>query len=166
MKLAGNAAVHKKRCLPYCQLQKKALIAAAAAAGVEPMSSGGGTLRLKISPAGEPARYVPLLRAGKHTPAGDYYYEVSGRPKPAGPFDPTQQLIQRKNRDFIMVSGSVKNEAGKDLPPARRAVHLHQTGANLLPGPPRALQRADSHRAIGEGRSRRPPHFIPGIHAS
>ena len=51
-------------------VSKKALIAVAAAAGVEPTATlRGESMRLKISPAGEPAKYVALLKAGKYTPA-------------------------------------------------------------------------------------------------
>ena len=65
-------------------------------------SARGGTLRL---PLGNGKHKVLVDRSGKITPVGELFYEISGAERPRGPFDPTQQLIQRKNKDYIQVYG-------------------------------------------------------------
>ena len=74
----------------------------AVAAGLKPLTSTRGGIRL---PLGNGNHKVLVDSSGKETPAGAFYYSISGEERPRGPFDQNQQLIQRKNKDYIMVLG-------------------------------------------------------------
>ena len=89
--------------MPRLHTLEKSQILDAIAAGLRPTaSSRGGTLRLPL----DNGKHKALAdSSGKLTPAGEFYYERSGAERPRGPFDPTQQLIQRKNKDYIQVYG-------------------------------------------------------------
>ena len=81
---------------------RRAAIDIAIAAGTEPTigRSAQTTLRLRQNPGR--SSYTLLSRAdGTRTPAGEYYYETTGRPAPSRMFDHGAPLIQRGASDYV-----------------------------------------------------------------
>ena len=91
--------------MPRLHSNDKSEIEDAVAAGLKPSTSTCGGIRL---PLGNGKHKVLVNSSGKETPAGEFYYRKSGEERRRGPFDQNQQLIQRKNKDYIMVLGSTR----------------------------------------------------------
>jgi hypothetical protein len=91
--------------MPRLHANIKSEIEDAVAAGLKPLTSTRGGIRL---PLGNGKHILLINSSGKETPAGEFYYATHEEKRPRGPFDQTQQLIQRKNKDYIKVLGSTR----------------------------------------------------------
>ncbi|CAE6935233.1 unnamed protein product [Symbiodinium natans] len=87
--------------------QQREAIRIAAEAGVRARTSAAGSETLPLTH--HHLRYAMLSRPnGELTRAGQYYYQLIGRPPPSRQYDRNQPLIREGPNDYIMIRGGAK----------------------------------------------------------
>ena len=87
--------------------QQREAIRIAAEAGVRARTSAAGSETLPLTH--HHLRYAMLSRPnGELTRAGQYYYQLIGRPPPSRQYDRNQPLIREGPNDYIMLRGGAK----------------------------------------------------------
>ena len=87
--------------------QQRQAIKLAAEAGVRARTSAAGSETLPLTH--HHLRYAMLSRPnGELTRAGQYYYQLIGRPPPSRQYDRNQPLIREGPNDYIMLRGGAK----------------------------------------------------------
>ena len=87
--------------------QQRQAIKLAAEAGVRARTSAAGSETLPLTH--RHLRYAMLSRPnGELTRAGQYYYQLIGRPPPSRQYDRNQPLIREGPNDYIMLRGGAK----------------------------------------------------------
>ena len=87
--------------------QQRQAIKLAAEAGVRARTSAAGSETLPLTH--HHLRYAMLRRPnGELTRAGQYYYQLIGRPPPSRQYDRNQPLIREGPNDYIMLRGGAK----------------------------------------------------------
>ena len=87
--------------------QQRQAIKLAAEAGVRARTSAAGSETLPLTH--HRLRYAMLSRPnGELTRAGQYYYQLIGRPPPSRQYDRNQPLIREGPNDYIMLRGGAK----------------------------------------------------------
>ena len=87
--------------------QQRDAIKLAAEAGVRARTSAAGSETLPLTH--HHLRYAMLSRPnGELTRAGQYYYQLIGRPPPSRQYDRNQPLIREGPNDYIMLRGGAK----------------------------------------------------------
>ena len=87
--------------------QQRQAIKLAAEAGVRARTSAAGSETLPLTH--HHLRYAMLSRPnGELTRAGQYYYQLIGRPPPSRQYDRNQPLIREGPNDYIMLGGGAK----------------------------------------------------------
>ena len=111
--------------------QQREAIRIAAEAGVRARTSAAGSETLPLTH--HHLRYAMLSRPnGELTRAGQYYYQLIGRPPPSRQYDRNQPLIREGPNDYIMLRGGRQKAAPQ--PPTQRELPLDQAREELLQG--------------------------------
>ena len=95
--------------------QQRQAIKLAAEAGVRARTSAAGSETLPLTH--HHLRYAMLSRPnGELTRAGQYYYQLIGRPPPSRQYDRNQPLIREGPNDYIMLRGAPKSCSAASSP--------------------------------------------------
>ena len=95
--------------------QQRQAIKLAAEAGVRARTSAAGSETLPLTH--HHLRYAMLSRPnGELTRAGQYYYQLIGRPPPSRQYDRNQPLIREGPNDYIMLRGGAKSCSAASSP--------------------------------------------------
>ena len=126
--------------------QQRQAIKLAAEAGVRARTSAAGSETLPLTH--HHLRYAMLSRPnGELTRAGQYYYQLIGRPPPSRQHDRNQPLIREGPNDYIMVWGGRQKAAPQ--PPAQRELPIDQAREALLQGQGRCEGALATAGAVG-----------------